>query len=78
MYGINQLLGFSRLKLDVELTRSLPYDHTFEVIKRRLYIKNHESVRDEVITSKIKVRQPSHRVSCSCSMRQPHCACDNV
>lgn len=45
VYGLHQLLGFHRLKLGCELTRELPDDHPFELIKRKLYVKNPESGR---------------------------------
>lgn len=55
IYGINQLLGFKRLKLEVE-NGNWDACRTFELIKQRLYIRNHESVRDEVIGNRVTVR----------------------
>jgi hypothetical protein len=52
----HELLGFKRLKLDCESEEALPADHPFEVIKRRLYIRSHDQVRNEAITVKHEVR----------------------
>jgi hypothetical protein len=52
----HELLGFKRLKLYCESEEALPADHPFEVIKRRLYIRSHEQVRNEAITVKHEVR----------------------
>lgn len=44
VYGLHQVLGFKRLRLHCEYNSALPRDHPFEIIKRKLYVKNHASV----------------------------------
>ena len=47
VYANHELLGFCRLRMDVEsFTRALPASHPFEQIKRKLYIKSPRHVAD--------------------------------
>ena len=55
VYANHELLGFCRLRLDVEVDQPLPDYHTFEVIKRKLYIRSPRHVADEAVTASKKV-----------------------
>lgn len=50
IYANNQLLGFKRLRL-------MPKDPAFDDIKRKLYLRNCAQVKQDAITSKIKVTE---------------------
>ena len=49
--GNHELLGFNRLKLNVEVSKELPKHHIFERIKSKLYIKSPKHVADDVISN---------------------------
>lgn len=51
VYANHELLGFCRLRMDVETDRELPSYHPFEVIKRKLYIRSPKHVADEAVTA---------------------------
>lgn len=63
VYANHELLGFCRLRLNVEVNYKLPENHTFEIIKRKLYIKSPRhiaqsvSVANQVIRKTIQVPQ---------------------
>jgi len=52
VYANHELLGFCRLRLDVEVDWSLSYDHPFENIKRKLYIRSPKHVADGAVIAK--------------------------
>jgi hypothetical protein len=54
VHANHELLGFCRLKLDVEKSDELPHNHPFEVIKRKLYIRSPKHVADEAVTASKK------------------------
>ena len=51
VYANHELLGFCRLRMDVEVDRPLPRSHPFETIKRKLYIRSPKHVADEAVTA---------------------------
>lgn len=50
-----ELLGFCRLRLDVEVDHHLGRNHPFEIIKRKLYIRSPKHVADTAVTASQKV-----------------------
>ncbi|TMW58029.1 hypothetical protein Poli38472_013503 [Pythium oligandrum] len=50
IYANNQLLGFKRLRL-------MAHDPVFDEIKKKLYLRNCAQVKQEAITSKIRVKE---------------------
>ena len=58
VYANHELLGFCRLRMDVEVNYDLPYNHPFEKIKRKLYIRSPKHVSDDAVTaSKLVTRE---------------------
>ncbi|KAL7540970.1 hypothetical protein ACHAXR_010525 [Thalassiosira sp. AJA248-18] len=57
VYANHELLGFCRLRLDVEVDHDLRHSHPFEVIKRKLYIRSPKHVADTAVTASQKVTQ---------------------
>ena len=57
VYANHELLGFCRLKMDVEVSQPLPKHHSFELIKRKLYIRSPPHVADEAVHAKQKVQR---------------------
>ena len=55
VYANHELLGFCRLRMDVEVDCPLPRNHTFEVIKRNLYIRSPRDVVDQAVSAVKKV-----------------------
>jgi hypothetical protein len=55
VYANHELLGFCRLRMDVEVDYPLARNHTFEVIKRKLYIRSPRDVADQAVTATKKV-----------------------
>jgi len=55
VYANHELLGFCRLRLNVEVDQPLPHNHTFEIIKRKLYIRSPRRVVDLAVTASKKV-----------------------
>ena len=55
VYANHELLGFCRLRMDVEVDKPPNHDHPFEVIKRKLYIRSPKSVADKAVTASQKV-----------------------
>lgn len=55
VYANHELLGFCRLRLDVEVNSPLPHHHPFENIKRKLYIRSPKHVADEAVTASQQV-----------------------
>ncbi|KAL7500622.1 hypothetical protein ACHAWT_011254 [Skeletonema menzelii] len=54
VYANHELLGFCRLRMDVETKDELPRWHPFEIIKRKLYIRSPKHVADDaVVASKL-------------------------
>ena len=51
MYANHELLGFCRLKMDVEVDYELSSSHPFEIIKRKLYIRSPKHVADEAVVA---------------------------
>ena len=49
----NQLLGFQRLRMDVEVDTPLPASHPFENIKRKLYIRSPPHVVDQAVCTEV-------------------------
>jgi hypothetical protein len=62
VYANHELLGFCRLRMDVETDQPLPRSHTFERIKRKLYIRSPRHVADEAVTAKV-TRQTTYVTS---------------
>lgn len=50
-YANHELLGFCRLRLDVEVTYNLHSSHPFEIIKRKLYIRSPKHVADDAVSA---------------------------
>ena len=50
-YANHELLGFCRLRLDVEVNYNLNASHPFEIIKRKLYIRSPKHVADDAVTA---------------------------
>lgn len=58
VYANHELLGFCRLRVNVEVSQKLPEHHVFEQIKRKLYIRSPRHVADEaVVANKLVVRK---------------------
>ncbi|KAK3277257.1 hypothetical protein CYMTET_14724 [Cymbomonas tetramitiformis] len=55
VYANHQLLGFHRLRLSCEQGQRQSADSPFEIIKRKLYVRNPEHVRQKAVTSVISV-----------------------
>ena len=51
VYANHELLGFCRLKMDVEVDYELSSSHPFEIIKRKLYIRSPKHVADEAVVA---------------------------
>ena len=51
VYANHELLGFCRLRMDVEVNYELSPYHPFEKIKRKLYIRSPKHVSDEAVTA---------------------------
>lgn len=75
----NELLGFKRLQLfgsgNPMPTHALPPTHPFERIKRKLYLRNPEPVRQAAISGKIDVNEVMVVRVASTSSRPPTCSC---
>jgi len=57
----HELLGFCRLRMNVEVCQKLPHSHPFEIIKRKLYIRSPKSVAEEAVqASKTVTKQIIH------------------
>ena len=56
VYANHELLGFCRLRMNVEVDRPLSRNHTFEVIKRKLYIRSPPHVAEKAVAATV-VRQ---------------------
>ena len=55
VYANHELLGFCRLRMDVEVDKPLDRDHPFEIIKRKLYIRSPKNVVSKAVTAIQKV-----------------------
>lgn len=55
VYANHELLGFCRLRMDIEVDHDLSYHHPFEIIKRKLYIRSPKHVADMAVTASQKV-----------------------
>lgn len=55
VHANHELLGFCRLRMDVEVNHDLPPYHPFEKIKRKLYIRSPKHVSDDAVTAAKKV-----------------------
>ena len=53
VYANHELLGFCRLNMNVEVDHPLPPDHTFEIIKSKLYIRSPPHVRDQAVNTTV-------------------------
>ncbi|KAL7547347.1 hypothetical protein ACHAWF_010667 [Thalassiosira exigua] len=62
VYANHELLGFCRLRLDVEVEHDLGHNHPFEVIKRKLYIRSPQHVAEDAVTASKKVSTTTIRV----------------
>ena len=51
VYANHELLGFCRLRMDVEVEHDLDPSHPFEVIKRKLYIRSPKHVVDAAVVA---------------------------
>jgi superfamily II DNA or RNA helicase len=56
VYANHELLGFCRLRMDVEVDYPLPSNHTFERIKRKLYIRSPRHVADQAVAATVTRR----------------------
>lgn len=57
VYANHELLGFCRLRMDVETTTELPRYHPFEIIKRKLYIRSPKHVADDAVVASKRVTE---------------------
>ena len=57
VYANHELLGFCRLRMDVETNNELPRWHPFEIIKRKLYIRSPKDVADEAVVATKRVSE---------------------
>ena len=57
VYANHELLGFCRLRMDVETTTALPRYHPFEIIKRKLYIRSPKHVADDAVVASKRVTE---------------------
>jgi len=57
VYANHELLGFCRLRMDVETESELPRWHPFEIIKRKLYIRSPKHVADAAVTASKLVKE---------------------
>ena len=55
VYANHELLGFCRLRMNVETDYELGHNHPFEIIKRKLYIRSPKHVADTAVTASQKV-----------------------
>jgi len=62
VYANHELLGFCRLRIDVEVDHALPATHTFERIKRKLYIRSPRHVADQAVTASQSVTRTTQTV----------------
>ena len=63
VYANHELLGFCRLRMDVEVDYPLHRNHTFEIIKRKLYIRSPRHVADDAVTATKKVTKTTITVN---------------
>ena len=56
VYANHELLGFKRLKLDVETSEALDAEHPFEIIKRHLYIRSPGAVALAAVAASARVQ----------------------
>lgn len=54
IYANHELLGFNRLKMNINTTKELPEEHPFEQIKRKLYIRSPRHVADKAKVVSVK------------------------
>jgi len=57
VYANHELLGFCRLRMDVETKTELPRWHPFEIIKRKLYIRSPKHVADDAVVASKRVTE---------------------
>jgi SNF2 family DNA or RNA helicase len=62
VYANHELLGFCRLRMDVETETELPRWHPFEVIKRKLYIRSPKDVADDAVVASKRVTEETLHV----------------
>lgn len=62
VHANHELLGLTRLRLDVEQQAELPDAHPFEAIKRKLYIRSPGRVRAEAVEASARVEHATLRV----------------
>ena len=60
VYANHELLGFCRLRMNVEVDQELPTNHPFEQIKRKLYIKSPRHVADSAKKNVILIRNTQY------------------
>ena len=65
VYANHELLGFCRLRMNVEVNYDLPHNHPFEKIKRKLYIRSPKHVSDDAVTASKLVKRETVYVEAS-------------